>query len=101
MLFAVMASPQSPAAAAASPKSPDIAVVVRCHGAMIVVGSNRLVRTSPWKAWDVLTDQDGIARFVASPTMSRTLERSNTTLLVAGEWLFVGMAFVPTRSATT
>ena len=83
LLFASLAMLCPPAVAGAPTAPSDFSVTVRRDGDAIVVDVDLVVRASARETWDVLTDYDHMAQIVSSLSMSRVLESSNTTLLVA------------------
>jgi hypothetical protein len=61
----------------------DIVVQVRKDGATIIVDVEMVVQASPLATWDVLTDYDHMAQFVANVHSSRITNRNGNTLVVA------------------
>jgi len=61
----------------------DIVVHVKRDGETIVVDVDMAVRASPRAAWDVLTDYDHMAQFVANVQASRITDRKGNMLVVA------------------
>ncbi len=61
----------------------DIVVHVKKNGATIVVDVEMAVHASPLAAWDVLTDYDHMAQFVANVQSSKITDRKGNTLVVA------------------
>jgi Polyketide cyclase / dehydrase and lipid transport len=61
----------------------DIVVHVKKNGAIIIVDVEMPVRASPLAAWDVLTDYDHMAQFVANVQASKITERNGNMLVVA------------------
>ena len=60
----------------------DIVVHVKRNGATIIVDVEMAVKASPLAAWDVLTDYDHMAQFVANVHSSKITDRKGNTLVV-------------------
>ena len=61
----------------------DIVVHVKKDGATIIVDVEMMVQASPLATWDVLTDYDHMAQFVANVQSSKITDRKGNTLVVA------------------
>ena len=61
----------------------DIVVHVKKNGATIIVDVEMMVHASPLATWDVLTDYDHMAQFVANVQSSKITDRKGNTLVVA------------------
>ena len=61
----------------------DIVVHVKKDGATIIVDVEMMVHASPLATWDVLTDYDHMAQFVANVQSSKITDRKGNTLVVA------------------
>jgi hypothetical protein len=61
----------------------DIVVHVKKDGATIIVDVEMMVHASPLATWDVLTDYDHMAQFVANVQSSKITDRKGNTLIVA------------------
>jgi hypothetical protein len=61
----------------------DIVVHVKKDGATIIVDVEMMVQASPLATWDVLTDYDHMAQFVANVQSSKITGRKGNTLVVA------------------
>ena len=61
----------------------DITVHVKKNGATIIVDVEMMVQAPPLATWDVLTDYDHMAQFVANVQSSRITDRKGNTLVVA------------------
>src|ERR1700675_141410 len=66
-----------------TPDASDIAVHVKKNGATIIVDVEMMVQASPLATWDVLTDYDHMAQFVANVQSSKITARKGNTLVVA------------------
>jgi Polyketide cyclase / dehydrase and lipid transport len=77
-----LALAQAPLRADAQDAS-DILVHVKKNGAIIIVDVEMLVQASPLATWDVLTDYDHMAQFVANVQSSKITDRKGNTLVVA------------------
>jgi hypothetical protein len=77
-----LALAQAPARTDAQ-EADDIVVHVRRDGETIVVDVEMAVQAPPRAAWDVLTDYDHMAQFVANVQESRITDRKGNTLIVA------------------
>jgi len=73
---------QAPARLEASEAS-DIVVHVTKHGETIVVDVEMAVQRPPLAVWDVLTDYDHMAQFIANVHTSRISDRTGNKLIVA------------------
>ena len=73
---------QTPAKIATLDKS-DLVVHVTKHGETIVVDVEMAVQEPPLAVWDVLTDYDHMAQFIASVHSSRIADRTGNKLIVA------------------
>jgi hypothetical protein len=61
----------------------DILVNVKKNGELIIVDVEMVVQASPLATWDVLTDYDHMAQFVANVQSSKITNRKGNTLVVA------------------
>jgi Polyketide cyclase / dehydrase and lipid transport len=61
----------------------DIVVQVKKNGATIIVDVEMMVQAPPLATWDVLTDYDHMAQFVANVQSSKITDRKGNTLVVA------------------
>src|SRR6266478_5346238 len=61
----------------------DITVHVKKNGETIIVDVEMMVQAPPLATWDVLTDYDHMAQFVANVQSSRITDRKGNTLVVA------------------
>ena len=61
----------------------DIVVHVKKNGATIIVDVEMMVHASPLATWDVLTDYDHMAQFVANVQSSKITDRKGNMLVVA------------------
>jgi hypothetical protein len=61
----------------------DIVVHVKKNGATIIVDVEMLVQAPALATWDVLTDYDHMAQFVANVQSSKITDRKGNTLVVA------------------
>jgi hypothetical protein len=61
----------------------DIHVQVKKNGATIIVDVEMMVQASQLATWDVLTDYDHMAQFVANVQSSKITDRKGNTLVVA------------------
>ena len=61
----------------------DIVVHVKKNGATIIVDVEMIVHASPLATWDVLTDYDHMAQFVANVQSSKITDRKGNMLVVA------------------
>lgn len=61
----------------------DILVQVKKNGATIIVDVEMMVQASALATWDVLTDYDHMAQFVANVQSSKITDRKGNTLVVA------------------
>jgi len=61
----------------------DIVVHVKKNGATIIVDVEMMVQAPPLATWDVLTDYDHMAQFVANVQSSKITDRKGNTLVVA------------------
>ena len=83
IIFA-MALALLPAAAAAAPSHPlDIAVDIRRDGEAFVVNVDFVVESTRQEAWNVLTDYDHMAEFLANVNTSRIIRRDQDRIEVA------------------
>jgi hypothetical protein len=60
----------------------DIVVHVKKNGETIIVDVEMMVQASPLATWDVLTDYDHMAQFVANVQSSKITDRKGNTLVV-------------------
>ena len=77
-----LALAQAPARTDAQ-EADDIVVHVKRNGETIIVDVEMAVQAPPRTAWDVLTDYDHMAQFVANVQESRITDRKGNTLIVA------------------
>jgi hypothetical protein len=66
-----------------APDASDIVVHVQKNGETIIVDVEMMVQASTLAVWDVLTDYDHMAQFVANVHSSRVAERRGNNLVVA------------------